>query len=41
MKLKKIEKMASTTMTRKIDSTTERVVRRPTDSALPVTDMPS
>ena len=36
-----IENSASTTITRNIDSTTERVVRRPTDSALPVTAIPS
>ncbi len=34
---KKIENPASVTMTRKIASTTESVVRRPTLSALPVT----
>src|SRR3546814_9930109 len=35
------DSIASTTMTRKIASTTARVVRRPTDSALFETCMPS
>ncbi len=38
---KRIENMASSTITRKMASTTARVVMRPTDSALPDTRMPS
>jgi len=38
---KKIENTASMTMTRKIETTTERVVCRPTLSALPWTFRPS